>query len=230
MSTVTRSAVTQPASTLVERAARLLREEILAGKLRPDARIHIYATAARLEMSPIPIREALRTLASEGLVTPLAQRGYRVRSATVDDLDDVYNLRMILEPTATRMAVPRLNAEDLAHLGRVLTTFEEAVDNGDDAAELASHRAFHFGLFEASGSRWLVALLNILWANSERYRRMSMPHRAVMEQRAREQREILDACVDGNVELAEMLMRQHLDRAYGQIRAWMARLMPQAEP
>src|SRR5690242_4657103 len=84
--------------TLVERAAEGLRAEILDGTLAPGDRVHLADAAERLGMSMVPVREALRSLASEGLVYAVPQRGYRVSELSLDDLEDTYRLRVELDP------------------------------------------------------------------------------------------------------------------------------------
>lgn len=214
--------------TLVEHAAEALREEILGGRLVPGARVHLDEAATRLEMSPIPVREALRWLASEGLVIPLPQRGYRVREVTLADLEDTYRLRLVLDPLATRMAVPNLPADGL---DRLATTFERllaAYRQDDWAINRLHHRAFHFAIYGASGSSWLVRFIGMLWQNSERYQRMSARYRGTVEQRAQEHRRIMIACRRGDAQEAEKLMRQHLMLTYTTVKRLLDPAMEEA--
>src|SRR5687768_7127360 len=99
-------------STRVDVAISAIRHEILSGTLPPNGRVHINELAARLQMSPIPVREALRALASEGLLVAVPQRGYRVRATSTADLEETYRLRLLLDPLATRLAVPNLSPSD----------------------------------------------------------------------------------------------------------------------
>jgi DNA-binding GntR family transcriptional regulator len=97
---------------LVALAAESLRDDVLAGVFAPGDRILLDAVASELGMSNIPVREALRTLATEGLVEAVPNRGYVVVAATAEDLEDTYRLRTMLEPLAVRVAVPRLTDAD----------------------------------------------------------------------------------------------------------------------
>jgi DNA-binding GntR family transcriptional regulator len=197
---------------LVDVAAAGLRDEILSNGLKPGARIHLDDAANRLSMSAIPIREALRMLASEGLVEPIAQRGYRVRATSVADLKDTYRLRKLIDSWAVRLAVPNLVETDLAALEEAFARLTAASKTQDWPAFRQHHRDFHFGIYNASGSPWILRCLNMLWDNSVRYQRISMSRTA--ESRAREHGLILAACREGNSEAAAAEMRDHIRLTY----------------
>src|SRR3954453_17077807 len=93
--------------TAQARAAATLRAAILDGELRPGQRVSQEAWAARAQVSLIPVREALRALAGEGLVTYRPRRGYVVTELDLDELEEVYRLRRLLETDVIRRGVPR---------------------------------------------------------------------------------------------------------------------------
>jgi DNA-binding GntR family transcriptional regulator len=173
-------------ATLVEHAAQDVRERILSGALAPDERILLDAIADDLGMSPIPVREALRTLATEGLVARLPRRGYKVAPVTLADLDETYRVRLLLEPLAVSLAVPTLTAADLKTLHRELELLGEAFTALDWEAHRTHHRAFHFGLYDRCGSAWLIRFADMLWLNSERYQRMTTEIRGELTERMTE--------------------------------------------
>src|ERR1700742_5133073 len=100
--------------TLAEKAFETLHQAIMAGRLAPGLRLPIEDLAAALEMSPMPIREALRRLDSAGLVENIPHRGARVTELTVDDLAEVYEARVALEVLAIRRAAERFSDADEA--------------------------------------------------------------------------------------------------------------------
>lgn len=165
-------------------------------------------------MSSIPVREALRSLAAEGLVLSLPHRGYRVSEATLADLEDTYRVRLQLEPMAVRIATPTLTE---IHFERMEAAIQQLLDGLRMDNWLATHRAncdFHFTIYEAAGSPWLLRLVSLLWDNSARYRSLAAPHRGSPEQRAREHSAILNACRTRDAETAVQLMHEHLNRTY----------------
>jgi DNA-binding GntR family transcriptional regulator len=210
-----------PIMSLVDLAAESLREDVLSGTLAPGERILLDAVASELGMSNIPVREALRTLATEGLVVAMPNRGYVVAAATVEDLDETYRLRMMLEPLAVRLAVPRLSEADLDRAEGLLDALDDAFAEEDWPSYRVHHREFHFGIYERSNSPWLVRLTEMLWLNTQRYQRMTTRISGELEERAKEHRNILDACRRGAADDAADLTHDHLFRAKDKIRAFL---------
>src|SRR2546429_295825 len=99
-------------------ATELIRDAIIDGRLSPGRRLKEEELARELGISRTPIREALLILQSEGLVEATPNRGATVRAHTVDDLDDLYQLRALLEGHAARRAAARIGKRDVAKLGR----------------------------------------------------------------------------------------------------------------
>lgn len=198
--------------TLVDVALAALRRDLNEGVLAPGARIGLGETAAALGMSPIPVREALRTLASEGLVIALPQRGYRVPASTLEDLEDLYRLRLLLDPLATELAVPNLTDADLTAAEDALERLHAALVAGDWHAVRVANREFHFVLYAGSRSPWLVKLVSMLWDASERYQLDAGPGRGTPKQRREEHARILRACRARKAAAAAELMHAHLRR------------------
>lgn len=200
-----------PRRTLVDRAVATLREEILAGDAAPGSRILIDEAAARLRMSPIPVREALRCLSSEGLVAALPQRGFRVSPLTLDDLEELFRLRRTLDLQAVERAVPRLSPADLARMEEDLVGLRRGQAEGDWQAQRRHHRDFHFAIFEAGRSPRLLAMLSVLWDQSERYLRIGELHRRHPERVGAEHLALLEACRRGDVDAVLAVTAEHLE-------------------
>lgn len=200
--------------TLVDLATRSLRDELLAGRLPAGSRIHLGETAARLRMSPIPVREALRTLATEGLVLSLPHRGYRVPQANLADLEDTYRLRLVLDPMVVELAVPKLSSVHLERARRALAELAAGLRAGEWDRVRVANREFHFAIYEAAEAPWLLKLISMLWENSERYQRIASPGRGTPKQRIDEHRRILDAVRRRDAKQAAALTHEHLSRTY----------------
>lgn len=198
--------------TLAGHAEQVLREQIFSGELRPGTRISADGAAAELGMSPIPVREALRSLASRGMVEAIARRGFRVRAADRADFAEIYQIRMLLDPFAAQLAVPRMDDAALAAMDGALAALEQVVLGDDFAHYDARHRAFHFALYDHSGTRWLNDIQSMLWENSQRYQRLSTTARGSRQERVDEHRAIADACRTGDADAAAQLVHDHLDR------------------
>lgn len=158
------------APTAQARAVAALRTAILEGELRPGQRVSQEAWADRVGVSLIPLREALGTLAGEGLVTYRPRRGYAVTELDLDDLDEVYRLRRVLETDALLRGVPRATGSDIEALRDAANECAEAAADGEVAEQLTANRLFHDRLHSLADSPPLRRLLDQLWDQTEAYR------------------------------------------------------------
>ncbi|MBA2474737.1 MAG: GntR family transcriptional regulator [Actinobacteria bacterium] len=196
--------------TLAERAVAELQEAILNGELAPGQPLHLERLARQLEMSPMPVREAVRQLERLGLAEHVPHRGARVSQLSVEDLRQTYQARLLLETLAVREAAERFGDEEASLATQRLAEHVAASRAGDLRGGRLAHAEFHLGLYEASGSHWLPRLIRPLWQNSERYRIASLAGRGSIERRRREHQRILDACIRRDPDGAEAALRAHL--------------------
>jgi DNA-binding GntR family transcriptional regulator len=196
--------------TLAEKAFVALHDAIVRGELRPGERLPIEELADVLDMSPMPIREALRRLDAVGLVENVPHRGARVTELSLEDLRDVYEARLALEPLAVQHAAGRFDSDDAERGQEALATLNKLGDQST-AATWAAHTAFHFSLYEPAGSAWLVRLIRPLWESSERYR-LAAPTRRKLSMRRDEHERILRACMDHQPAVARAELHNHLAR------------------
>src|SRR5690606_17972769 len=123
------------------------RRSILNGQLEPGAAIRQDVVARRFGVSRVPVREALKILEGEGLVTYQPHRGFLVAQLSVDEVREVYHVRRILEDEALRLGVPKLTEELIAEIERTEDELETA-GNEDLERKAALNRRFHFLFFE----------------------------------------------------------------------------------
>lgn len=194
--------------TLADRAFGALHDAIVAGHLAPGERLPIEELGSALGMSAMPIREALRRLDAAGLVENIPHRGARVTELSIADLAEVYDARLALEPLAVRRAAEHFGERAAAAATACLATLSALPD--DNSAETwAAHTAFHFVLYEAAGSAWLLRLIRPLWETSQRYR-LAVAVERKLDRRRDEHDAILAACIDHDPELADVVLRNHL--------------------
>ncbi len=194
--------------TLAEKAFETLHTAIITGQLRPGARLPIEELADVLQMSPMPIREAVRRLDAAGLVENIPHRGARVTELSVTDLEEVYEARLALETRAIRRAAERFNAEHGETARQRLATLQRMSDDTSAATSVA-HADFHFALYEAADSAWLLRLIRPVWETSERYC-LEVPQCRRLAARAGEHQAILDACVAHDPDRAALALHDHL--------------------
>ncbi|MFD4155576.1 GntR family transcriptional regulator [Streptomyces hydrogenans] len=170
-----------------------LRGAITSGELRPGAPIRQDALAARLEVSRVPLREALKTLEAEGLVVHHVHRGYFVAELSFADLEEIYRIRALLETEAVGRAM-ELGAEGLADtLAAIQDEVERAAGAGDVTAMAEANRRFHLALIDACGMPRLVRMITTLWDATDAYRSLYYTDPEHRAQAVREHRAVLDA-------------------------------------
>jgi DNA-binding GntR family transcriptional regulator len=196
--------------TLAEKAFVTLHDAIVRGELRPGERLPIEDLAEVLNMSPMPIREAVRRLDAAGLVENVPHRGARITELSLHDLRDVYQARLALEPLAGEHAAERFS-EEVARRARERLDSLNAMGDRSTPDAWAAHTAFHFALYEAAGSPWLLRLIRPLWESSERYR-LAAPNKRRLSMRREEHERILQACEEHRPAVAHAELHNHLAR------------------
>ena len=178
-------------SSLVES----LREEILLGRIVPGQTLRLEETARRFDVSTTPVREALRDLADEGLVTVFPRRGAVVTRLSSEDLHDIYEVRAALEAMAARLAVPHVTQSILTAMRSML----EQMDNhpGELVTLVRLNHDFHITLYGASGRQHLCELIRVLRYRTQHYLHAYISDLGGMPRAQIEHRVILDACQRG---------------------------------
>ncbi len=211
LATVPRATLKPPSrKTAADEAERALFQGITSGAIPPGAPLRLQDLADRLDMSMMPIREAIRRLQGLGLVEVVPHKGAWVRPLTLQDLRDTYFTRIHLESLAVQAAASRMEPEAAGRARAALAESQAAEKRGDPMTARAAHERFHFELYEASGSVWLVHSIWPVWRNSERYRVESMRNRTHVAARAKEHLGMLDALEEGDAEQAVRLVVSHL--------------------
>ncbi len=194
-------------------AAQSLREAIFTGRLAPGAKLVETTLCELLDVSRPSLREAMRQLEAEKLVTIIPFRGPFVARMTVDSARQLYEVRAILEAQAAAMAAASATADEVREMTQALAEFGQAVRSRDAFARLHHTDRFYHAVFRAAGNGVLVEVLDGLQAriNYLRYRSMSSPDRA--ESSLKEMNDILKAIRDRSGERAAKAARRHVERA-----------------
>lgn len=166
-----------------------LRQAILTGELKPGERLMEIHLANKLGVSRTPIREAIRKLELEGLVTMIPRRGAEVAQITGKSLQDVLEVRRSLDALCAELACERISDAELLSLKEACTRFEEAIKTQNSRTIAEADVALHDIIIQATGNRRLVQLVNNLAEQMYRYRfeyikDFSMHPRLIEEHRA----------------------------------------------
>ena len=195
-----------------------LRDDIRAGRLAPGDQVVQEALAERYGVSRVPLREALKTLETEGQVVYHPHRGYFIAELSVADLMEVYRLREILEAEAIRAAVPLLGDDDVDTLAEMALDIDEAAERGDLAEVTARNRRFHFALYDAAGMPRLSRLLRQLWEATEAYRSLYFQEPVNRTRVAKEHAAMVKALRARDAERVVQLHDQHRNSAVAAVR------------
>jgi DNA-binding GntR family transcriptional regulator len=189
-----------------------IKSAILGGVFRPGERLVETTIAEQLDVSRAPVREALSALEQEGIVAHIPRRGYFVVEFTDKDIEEVYDLRLLLEVEALRRAIDRASQEELAELQGLVDDLSRAAMNKDDPETIvALDMAFHEGIFRLAdhsrlGSAWnnlrLQTQVLIGMTSRTHYDHPDQPR--VWHQR------ILDAMKDKDLERAIETLKDHI--------------------
>ncbi|MPZ26370.1 MAG: FCD domain-containing protein [Micromonosporaceae bacterium] len=205
-----------PQRTLADSATSALHDAILTGELSGGAPLRLGELASLLGMSMMPVREALRRLAAIGLVEIIPHKGAWVRELSAEDAQDTLDTRIALETLAIQRAAQQFTEQNAQTAAAELERHVSAARRGDNVAARLAHTQFHFTIYQASGSRWLLRALEPVWQNSERYR-FAGPRRSSLPASTREHQAILDACVAHDSEAAVATLVNHLRRSHERI-------------
>lgn len=145
-----------------------LRRAIVHGALRPGQEVVATQLAADMDVSHIPVREALRVLANEGLISLRSQRKALVAPIDIGNLRDTYRLRILVEGDLIERAAPLYTDEDLTRINELFG----GIGSDDSEADLDVHGQFHRALVLPAASEWDLRVLQMLWVASERYLRL----------------------------------------------------------
>jgi DNA-binding GntR family transcriptional regulator len=194
--------------TVKDQLVDLLRDEIVRGTFEPGQHLRLENIATRFDISTMPVREALRELESEGLVTIYPHRGAVVTELTVEDLQDIYDIRATLEAMATRLAVPRMNKASYKELESIVEQMDAQL--GHVAALVKLNHQFHSTLYAISGRRHLHELTRAFRYRTQHYLHAYVDDLGSMALAQGEHRAILEACQSGDEQRAAALVGDHV--------------------
>lgn len=197
--------------TASEYAFEVIKHWILSGKLMPEERIDQDKLAADLGISKMPVRSALARLAAEGLVNIYPHRGAAVTALSEENLNEVYLLRCQIESLVLKIAVPLATQEDIRDLHAMVDEQEELTRRPDVDAVLDSNRHFHMYTYRMSRLDLSLRIIEGLWDQSERYRRIFLNEPGMLEGSTNDHRRLVELiAADRADEAADFLVEHNL--------------------
>ena len=187
-------------------AYEALRSRILAGELAPGAQLIQASLAKDLGVSMTPVREALRDLATEGLVTLLAHKGAAVTTLDLDDAKEIHTIRLKLEPDTTRLAVDHVTLDVLNKAEALYSDMSQTANH----RWVVCNRDFHKLLLSPAPAPRLVGILSSLLEAAALYVPLAISHRVGPDPQV-EHRAILDAYLRRDPEAAAEAVAAHIN-------------------
>lgn len=217
--------LTDQQATLALTVARNLEDDILAGRLRPRERLIETDLADRFSVSRAPIREALRMLEQEGLVSR-SPRGLQVAEPTLNEVREAFEVLADLEELYTRRAVPLLKPHDIKRMKSRLSEMSSAATANDVHRYFVANDQFHGVLRDACPNRTLIDLLGSLGKKTSRFRRMAMSMPGRLPRSLPEHKQIFEAVTASDAFAAGQCARESAERAYLELFAFLQNALP----
>jgi DNA-binding GntR family transcriptional regulator len=209
--------------TLREAALRAIRAGIVTGEIASNGIYSAPALAAQLGVSATPVREAMLDLVAQGLVEPVRNRGFRILPVGETDLDEIHELRLLIEVPVSRELAGKVPKAALERFRRFAADSVSAAVSGDLVGYLSADRDFHLGLLELHGNRRLVDFISQLRDQARLYGLGDLVAADSLAAYAQEHDAIIDSLEAGDAGEVERRMRRHLQHTRG---SWAGRAEP----
>lgn len=197
-----------------------LRNAILNGDLEPGQRLMELHLAEQLGVSRTPIREAIRKLELEGLVSMIPRKGAYVGEVSIKDILDVLEVRMSLEGLAASLSAQRMDKEQLEQLGNVIEEFEEYKDCKDKDVMAKLDRRFHDLIINGSNNNKLIQLIQGIHEQFQRFRVIYFNEYTHYEELNQHHKEIYNAIVERDSSKAQISSENHIKMIQRYIIKW----------
>ena len=202
---------------LSDRAYERIRHDIITCTIAPGTEVSETQLCTHYKLGKAPVRMALNRLAHDGLVRAIPRRGYRVTVITIQDIHDVFELRLMLEPVAARMAAGRVDAPRLRALDEVCRAGYVPGDAKSTSRFLEANKAFHVEIARAAGNTRLADAVEQLLDEMTRLLHLGLGPRNRSQEMQREHRALVKALERGDSGTAERICREQIETARGMV-------------
>jgi DNA-binding GntR family transcriptional regulator len=196
---------------LTERAYERVRRDIISCAIAPGSEISESQLSTQYKLGKAAVRVALTKLAHDGLVRAIPRRGYMVMPVTLKDINDVFELRLMLEPGAARMAAGKVSTQRLRTYDEVCREGYQPGDAKTTARFLAANKAFHIEIAQATGNARLAAAIEQLLDEMTRLLHLGLGLRKGPQQTVHEHKTLVKALARGDGETAERICREQIE-------------------
>lgn len=202
-------------TSLRERVAESLRAALVSGRMAPGTTYSIPALAEQFGVSATPVREAMLDLVNEGIVAPVPNKGFRVVELTDAELDQITELRRLLEVPTVGTLAGAIDRSSIKRLRSLASEVSDAARRGDVVAYVEADRELHLALLAVARNPRLVEIVGRLRDQSRLYGLEQLAAEGVLVDSANEHMQLIDALESGDRLAAERVMAHHLDHVRG---------------
>ena len=203
----------------------VLKERIVTGEILPGERITVMQCAEALGVSAMPVREALKRLQQEGLVTIFPHAGAQVVKYDNKQFQEIAEVRNILEPYAARLATTRLTEGDLAELEKMLDQMQDFIDSDDVISYSEVNTKFHHYVYDRCGNEILIETISSLWERSRISRNIFLMDRSRMVPSLNEHRICLECLRRRDPDAVQAAFAKHKGNGFSVVKDGLKRLV-----
>ena len=197
--------------SLTSAVADKLRDRIIRGEIPEGSQLRHDAIATQYKVSRIPVREALRQLDAEGLITIVPNRGAVVPALSPDDVEELFSIRALLEPEVLALSIPSLTDQDFSEADAVLRRYVSELRREDHLSAWGRlNWQFHSILYSRANQPRFMAIIRNVNNSGERYTRLQLYLTHGTKRANEEHHQILELCRKRDVPAACKLLRQHI--------------------
>lgn len=210
--------------TMREQVYHILREEICRGEYPPGMRLQEADLVEHLNVSRSPVREALRQLVADNLLVEIPNKGVYIREFTAKDIDEIYDLRVMLESYGIFNSEGKVTSARKSRLLRILKELETTFGGGDIEAYTEADEKLHMEIVRLADNSLINDTYERVRAMNQQFRVLSLMDADRFRESLEEHQQIIQGIVDGDPSAADAVNRQHLEKAREAIRKGMTRL------
>jgi DNA-binding GntR family transcriptional regulator len=202
-----------PRMSLASAVADKLRAMIIHGDVQEGEQLRQDAIAADFQVSRIPVREALRQLEAEGLIKIVAHRGAVVSALSADEIEELFDIRALLECEVLRASIPHLTEADFKEAESILDTYEKALWMKEVGTWGRLNWQFHSVLYSRANRPHFMQIIKMINNNGDRYTRLQLYLTQAFERAKQEHRQLLELCRKRDAAAASDLLERHIHNA-----------------
>ena len=208
-----------PIPLLTDRAYERIRRDIISCAIAPGSEVSEAQLCSHYKLGKAGVRVALTKLSHDGLVRAIPRRGYQVFPITLQDIQDVFELRLMLEPRAARMAAGKVNSQLLRGYDEICRSGYEPGDARSTSRFLEANKAFHVAIAQATGNMRLAAAIDHLLDEMTRLLHLGLGLRKGPQETVHEHKSLVKALARGDGETAERICREQIEASRNMVLA-----------